>query len=125
MSCLTENTIVVKREAEERLVHDLEVGRGWCRIRNETCVFKNDEYVIYVFDANGDQPWDVMFGTEWKKLKLQREDIVATEINYLEGDVCWTRTGDAEIDETLIQYMKKFLTPEEWEVVKEETEYSN
>ena len=126
MSCFTENTIVVKREAEEKLKHDLEAGRDWCRIRGDKCVFRNNKYAVYIFDCNGDQPWEVMFGEDRDNLLLEWSDIVATETYY--GDGRWTRVyKNGRIEDTrfkLVTYMKNRLTPDEYEIIKKKTAYS-
>ena len=129
MSCLTENTIVIKPDAEERLKHDLEFARDtWCRINGDKCVFRNKDYVVYIFDCNGDQPWEIMDGEERDALQLERSDVVVTETNY--GDFCWTlinkgkKKGLRDTRWHLITYMKRRVTPDEFEILKERIAYS-
>ena len=125
MSIITEDTIVIKREAEEKLKSDFETGREWCRIQNEKCVFRNKDYAVYVFDTDGGQPWDVMFGSEYEKLQLTSSDIVVTETNYLDDEKPWTRAGGVDIDESLIEYAKNLFEKDEWEEINEKIMYSN
>ena len=125
MSGITENTIIVKREAEERLVHDLDWARDWFEINSDRCAFRNDAYCVYTFEANDGQPWDVLLGKEYENLKLSPSDIVVTETDFLDEDELMTKVGGTGIRESLIQYAKPLFTEKEWEEIKENTKYSN
>jgi len=84
MSYITENTIVIKPDAEERVVNDLkEYG---CSGINS--VWRNDKMVIILFDNNGDNPWDIE-GTI--NLQADWEDFYVIETNYGDDDGYWTQ----------------------------------
>ena len=129
MSQITENTIVVKPEAEIQLVQDLQKASGlFFRVRNIKCVFKNKNYVVYVFDANGDVPWEVTTDRNIFGLNING-DVLGVETVYGEGDR-WTRVLDKKkgflVDTNwwLATYMKRNLSAKEFEVYRKGTQYT-
>lgn len=125
MSCITENTIVVRKSAEPDLLHDFSCEDAeMCRLRNCNRVYDNEEIVVYVFDCNGDQPWDVVGGDG---LKLKPEDILCTETKYDEDEL-WTRVNTDGIlrdTETPLDVFLKPLVPgNDYEDLAERISYS-
>jgi len=84
MSCITENTIVIKPDAEERVMNDLR-GYGCSGINS---VWRNDKMVIILFDNNGDNPWDI---EGINNLQADWEDFYVIETNYGDDDGYWTQ----------------------------------
>lgn len=84
MSCITENTIVIRPDAEERVMNDLK-SYGCSGINS---VWRNDKMVIILFDNNGDDPWDIE-GTD--NLQADWEDFYVIETNYGDSDGYWTQ----------------------------------
>ena len=80
MSCITENTIVIKASAKNALKKDIDLAINDThyrfRLQNVKKAFENNEYVVYIFDCNGDQPWEVAdagyFSLDW-------DDVIAME----------------------------------------------
>ena len=99
MSMITENTVVIKQSALQRVLHDLyEYGCS-----NVKKVWSNDTKIVIIFDNNGDSPWDILTDYEAKK-----GDILAIETNYGDGDGYWTRVwteyGESMYDGDLLDY---------------------
>jgi hypothetical protein len=55
MSRISEGTIVLKKSAEPLFLAD--IGNECCDIRDAKKAYEDGEHVIYVFDSNGDAPW--------------------------------------------------------------------
>ncbi len=127
MSCITENTIVIRPEAEPVLLSDIEKVGDIYRVSDLKCKFRNNEYVAYIFDCNGDQPWEV---ADAGTLDLDFEkDVIGTETVYPDGgrwtQILDTKTGYWEdSDKKLSTIMKQKLTPEEFEAYKKGTAYT-
>ena len=116
MSCITENTVVCKPDAEERVLNDL-ADYGCSGINK---VWSNDKMVIILFDCNGDNPWDIQ-GTS--NTQADWEDLLAIETNYGDGDGYWTQTiteeyGAGVFDGELLDWLHDILTEQEYNEVK-------
>ena len=128
MSCITENTIVIKASAENALKKDIDLAINDTyyrfRLQNVKKAFENDEYVVYIFDCNGDQPWEVAdadyFSLDWG-------DVIAMETVYEDGR--WTRYTDKDgvmqdTNRKLTTIMKNKLTEIEYENLCQNIMYS-
>ena len=113
MSMITENTVVIKQSALQRVLHDL-YGYGCSNIKK---VWSNDTKIVIIFDNNGDSPWDILTDYEAKK-----GDILAIETNYGDGDGYWTRVwteyGESMYDGELLDWLHDVLTEQEYNEVK-------
>lgn len=122
MSCITENTVVIRMGATDRIIADLnEYG---CSGINE--VFMNDKIEIILFDCNGDSPWDIVNSD---KLKAKVDDILAIETNYGDGDSYWTRVwtdkyGLSEYDGEILDWLHDNLELNEYYTVKDLIRYT-
>lgn len=116
MSQITENTIVVKAEMEQQLLADAEkYADTYHGVSGFNRIYGNDEIVVYVFDANGDGPWEIENDTvEW----------IALETNYLDGDEPWTRIDGEDSDMTIAEWLKDQIPEEEYEKVVKAISYS-
>lgn len=121
MSMITENTIAIKPDAEERVMNDL-AGYGCSGINK---VFQNDKMVIILFDNNGDNPWDIQ-GTV--NTQADWEDFYVIETNYGDSDGYWTQIFTPEdrqdSDKTFLHWVKHEVTPEEYAIIKKKTRYT-
>ena len=125
MSQVTENTILIRKEAEEDLLHDLTCEEvSFCRIRGVRKVFDGKRHVLYVFDCNGNQPWDV---ADKGVLKLKTRDVLCTETGFGEGET-WTRLGrDGYLWDTpmpLKDAIRPYIPEGEYERVVNDIAYS-
>ena len=116
MSCITENTVVIKSNAVDRVMFDLQ-DYGCSGIKN---VWSNDKMVVILFDNNGDSPWDIK-GTA--NTQAQWDDILALETNYGDDDGYWTQIiteeyGAAHFDGELLDWLHDVLTEQEYNEVK-------
>ena len=96
MSLITENTIVVKSKDEPELLKDYERYKGtYHRINGFNKIYANNEMCIYVFDANGDSPWEI-----------ERDTVkpIAIETRYPDGT--WTRVNGKDYGWTLKRWLK-------------------
>ncbi len=120
MSQITENTVIIKPDAEARLLEDLNSVDYVSGIYK---AFENKDMIIYNFDCNGDVPWEI---EDSSTLKLDyQNDLIALETNYLDGDSYWTRTPKGDIEEAnLILWLKGKVTKAELKTIKKHTEYS-
>lgn len=84
MSCITENTIVIRNEDIDKFedaVDDNKDKYGW--IGNVNAVFSNVEYAIFVFDCNGEP------------LAVEEQiNFLVLETNYLDGEPLHTQIYD-------------------------------
>lgn len=120
MSQITENTVIIKPDAEARLLEDLNSVDYVSGIYK---AFENKDMIIYNFDCNGDAPWEIE-DSSTMKLDYQN-DLIALETNYLDGDSYWTRTPKGDIEEAnLILWLKGKVTKAELKTIKKHTEYS-
>lgn len=122
MSCITENTVVIKPNAVDRVMFDLQ-DYGCSGIKN---VWSNDKMVIILFDCNGDNPWDIQ-GTDHTQAGW--DDILAIETNYGDGDGYWTQIitkeyGAGVFDGELLDWLHDVLTEQEYNEVKPLIEYT-
>lgn len=86
MSCITENTIVMKNCNIEAFLKAIDVNKnqyGW--VNNIKEVFKNEDLTIFVFDCNGEP-----IAVEEEKCFL------VLETNYLDGEPLRTQLFDAK-----------------------------
>lgn len=86
MSCITENTIVVKNQDIPVLgiaIKDNREKYGW--VKNLQAVFHNDELSIFTFDCNGDA-----------HSVDEQVDFLVFETNYLDGEPLITQVRDSE-----------------------------
>ena len=84
MSCITENTIVVKNDDVQAFFKAVEEHRSkYGRINNLNNVFNNDKLTIFVFDCNGEP---IAVEEQIKFLVL--------ETNYLDGESFHTQIFD-------------------------------
>ena len=125
MSCITENTIMVTKQAENDLLRDLSCDASvLCRINGIKKVYGDDRHVIYIFDCNGDQPWDIV---DRGKLSLREESILCTETAYGPGEL-WTRvrcdTGLYDTDTEMKELIKPYMPKDEYDVVVKSISYS-
>ena len=122
MSCLTENTIVIKSSDIDNLntlfkIHQKEYGSY---IKNPVEVFKNNELAIFVFDCNG-QPLGIEENLEWLIL----------ETNFLDGDGYYTQRYNSnldfceEVETPAKELIKSMLNEEEYENIKNKLLYSD
>ena len=84
MSCVTENTIVVKNQDIPMLGIAIKNNRekyGW--IKNLQAVFHNDELSIFTFDCNGEA-----YSVD------EQVEFLVFETNYLDGDPFITKVRD-------------------------------
>lgn len=120
MSMITENTVIVKPEAEDRLLEDLSSVNYVSGVQK---AFENNDMVIYIFDCNGDAPWEIE-NSDSLKLDYQN-DLIAIETNYLDGDGYWTRTPKGDIKEAnLYMWLKGKVSKSELKLIIKRTEYS-
>lgn len=116
MSQITENTIVVKAELEQQLLADAEkYADTYHRVSGFNRVYGDDKIVVYVFDANGDGPWEVESDTV---------EYLALETDYLDGDEPWTRINGEDSDMTIAEWLKDQIPEEEYEKVVKAISYS-
>ena len=124
MSCITENTLVIKASVENQVIADLR-NYGCDGIN---CIVRTDEYVCVVYDCNGDSPWDILPSDE-----VQLQDmggIVAIEINYGDEDGPWTRVFDdrkgylVDYEDSICSYMKDILDRDSYIDFVERAEYT-
>ena len=120
MSQITENTVIVRPEAETRCLEDLNSVNYVSGIQKS---FENKDMVIFIFDCNGDAPWEI---EDSNTLQLDyQKDLLCLETNYLDGDVMWARTPDGDIKEaTLIDWLKDKVTKAELKTIRKHIAYS-
>lgn len=86
MSCITENTIVIKNEDIDKFENAINDNRnkyGW--IGNSKSIFSNNEYSIFVFDCNGEP------------LAIEEQiGFLVLETNYLDGESLHTQVYDSK-----------------------------
>ena len=120
MSQITENTIVFKPEAEAIFLRDVETYKGCFYSNSVRKVFENKDFMAYVFDCNGDMPWQI------NSCKLGRPELIAMETSYGDDGEYWTTVEGADTPEgvTLTDWMKTKLTEEEFKVYSEMTRFT-
>ncbi|MBR6475397.1 MAG: hypothetical protein IKS98_08095 [Lachnospiraceae bacterium] len=124
MSCITENTLVVRASVENKAITDLR-NYGCDGIN---CIVRTDEYVCVVYDCNGDSPWDICERDEL--LLPDMNGIVALETNYGDEDGPWTRVFDdrkgylVDYDGSIFTYMKDILNESDYLDFVERAEYT-
>ena len=115
MSCITENTIVMKASDEDQFLKEVEQYEGIHRLSGVVKVFKNNDIAVYVFDCNGDSPWEV------------ESDTIAPiilETNYGDGDGYWTRLNGNDVSETCRELLQNMLTETEFKSLEDAIEYT-
>lgn len=126
MSMITENTVVIKPDAEERVMNDL-ADYGCSGINK---VWSNDKMIVILFDNNGDNPWDIQ-GTA--NTQADWEDILAIETNYGDEDddgcLYYTQVNTEEYgmspyDGELLDWLHDQLTEREYNKVKKLIAYT-
>jgi len=121
MSQITENTVVIKPDAEERVMNDL-ADYGCSGINK---VWSNDKMVIILFDNNGDNPWDIE-GID--NLQADWEDFYVIETNYEDDDGYWTQVFvdgcGVPYDGEALDWLFDNLTFDEYQKVKELVVYT-
>ena len=89
MSCITENTIVIRNEdipKFEDAIDDHKDKYGW--IGDSTPIFVNEELAIFVFDCNGEP------------LAIEEQvEFLVLETNYLDGEPLHTQVYDHKKNE--------------------------
>ncbi len=121
MSQITENTVIVKPDAETRCLADLNSVSYVSKIQK---AFENKDMVIFIFDCNGDAPWEIE-NSDSLTLDYQN-DLICLETNYLDGDDMWTRTPKGDIEEpTLIDWLRNKVTKSELKTIKKHIAYSD
>lgn len=118
MSMITENTIVVRSRDENLLLKDL-ANAG--HVSGAGKVFENGSYAVFIFDNNGDMPWEAM---EQDELSLPYRDIVVMETNYLDDDGYWTRTPEGDLEVTLSEWLANIFTEEECRHIRDKIRYT-
>ena len=127
MSCITENTIVIKPLAEKTLLEDIRKVEDEFRIGGLQCIFRNKDYLVYIFDCNGDQPWEIV-DSGFLDLDFSK-DVYASETYYPE-DGRWTQVFDENFGKIgdsfrkLITLMKSKLTNSEYIDLKQKIQYT-
>ena len=116
MSQITENTIIINTSDEDAFLEDVEKFKSEYRLDGVNKVFGNNEYTIYVYDCNGDGPWEV--GED-----VSLEDIPAIETNYGYGDEPWTRIDGDDVDEPLKNHLKEFF-PKDYKSIRNQIGYT-
>ena len=117
MSCITENTIVIKKENETQLLKDYEKYECDHRLSGFNRVYDGTDICVYVFDANGDGPWEIEPDTvEW----------MALETYYLDDEELWTRFSDESTqEETIAEWLKGIILEPEYSKVIKSISYSS
>lgn len=118
MSCITENTIVIKPSDEKQFLKEVKKFEFDYRLSNVKEVFNNKDMIIFVADCNGDLPWE-----------MESDTIVPLimETNYgdEDEDSYWTRkSGIGDVPETCAELLKDMVTPEEYEVIEDRIAYT-
>lgn len=118
MSMITENTMIIKTENYDLFLKDVESFGTERRISNIETVYKSSDYMVIVFDCNGDAPWEID-NTECPYEVL--------ETNYLTGDECsiWTRINNGCDDVLRCEdILDRYVNVYEIENVKRNIKYS-
>lgn len=112
---ITENIVVVKTGDEQQLQDDFCRYQGTHRLSKFNKVYGDTNIVVYVFDANGDSPWE-----------LESDTVVplALETNYLDGERPWTRVNGKDYDWPLSRWLKRKIPVDQYEQVKQKLQYS-
>ncbi len=120
MSCITENTIIVKPDAEIRCLEDLN-GVGY--VSGIYKAFENKDMVIFNFDCIGDVPWEIE-DSDRLKLDLQK-DLIILETNYGDSDGYYTRTPEGDVnDKNMLEWLKDKVSKADFKAIKKHTAYS-
>ena len=119
MSTITENTVIISPKYCEETEADLR-KYGCSGIRR---VFKNSKYAVYVFDCNGDSPWDIKNADE---CQMPYDKIIALETNYGDSDGLWTRFPSRKRDAktTIHTWLRRKVTKEELQIIRKKIKYS-
>ena len=117
MSMITENTIVIKACDEASLMEDYKKYCRDYRMGDSLCkVFANDDIAVFVFDANGDAPWEI---------EQTKADYLALETNYFDGEEPWTRIkGKEENEMTIDKWLCEILSGDDYAKVSGLISYS-
>lgn len=116
MSMITENTIIIKTENYDLFLKDVESFGTERRISNIETVYKSSDYMVIVFDCNGDVPWEID-NTECPYEVL--------ETNYLTGeDDAIVTFSDENDDIRCSDLLDKYVEKSEINRVKNCIEYS-
>lgn len=117
MSNITENTIVIRKEYENDLINDYKKYNVLYRIMNFNKVYSNKDIVIYVFDSNGECPWEIEPDVKTK--------YIALETNYLDGESLWTRIAGFKEDEiTIEEWLQTIIPKKDYRDVVQKISYS-
>ena len=116
MSCITENTMIINKKDEDDVRKDyLKYKDTYHRISGFKRIYTDNKISIYVFDANGDSPWE-----------LEADTVVpiALETNYLTGERPWTRINGKTYGWPLKRWLKGKIPDEEYSKVRKSIAYS-
>ena len=121
MSCITENTIVIKNKdirLFENAIDDNRKKYGW--INNLQDVYHNEKLSIFTFDCNG-QPLSIE----------EQVDFLVLETNYLDGEPLYTQVYDVKTNAiTDARYrakhwIKKLIGEEPFKKIQDALVYSD
>lgn len=114
MSQITENTIVINKEDEQQLLNDYQRYKDTHhRIREFNRVYADERICIYVFDANGDTPWEIESDTLTP---------IALETRF--SDWTWTRVNGNDFGWTLKRWLRKMIPEEKYKDVCNDIAYT-
>ena len=121
MSCVTENTIVIKSVDAQifmNAVCDNRKRYGW--INNLQKVYQNEELIIITFDCNG-EPFSIE----------EQVEFLVMEMNCLDGEPMYTQLRDPKTNKvTDVRYraqhwIKKLIGSEAFDEIKTNLVYSD
>ncbi len=114
---LTENTIVIEKSLEPRFLEEAEkYANSYHRVDNLRRVYGDDKIVIYVFDADGDTPWEIEKDTV---------EYLALETYYLDGEEPWSRFKDQnEESKNIAEWLKGRAPEDQYDDIASKISYS-
>lgn len=116
MSQITENTIVLPAEAEERFLQQVAQYQDQYRLADITRVYHDQRITIYTFDCNGDNPWMIeCTALPWHIL----------EINYLDGEGPYTMLPEGDSEQCCASLLAEMIEGEALVKAKEKIAYSS
>lgn len=115
MSMITENTVIVKKGAIKTALADLKMTRY---ADSAKVVYTNNDIAVILFDSNGDPCWEVTP----EECKLNGEDILCLETNYLDGEdpYLWK----PENKDTINEWIREHISKQDIEKVEKSISYS-
>lgn len=117
MSCLTENTILIKTKDADKFINIISENENY---KNTMRFFHNEEYSLYAFDCNG-QPMEIEDSI----------DFLVLETNYLDGEPLYTQIYDNNTNSIrdsrnrASYWIKKYVGEERFERLKQYLKYSD